>query len=52
MLVSCATSNRVGAMFALKAGWLEGAAHEAAMALGQRAGLKGLAPVVAKLLTK
>ena len=52
VLVSCATSNRVGAMFALKAGRLEGAAHEAAMALGQRAGLKGLSPVVAKLLTK
>lgn len=52
VLVSCATSNRVGAMFALKAVWLEGLDKEAAMALGQRAGMKGLTPTVGKLIGK
>ena len=52
ILVSCASSNRVGAMFALKAVWLEGADKEAAMALGKRAGMKGLSPTVEKLLGK
>ena len=52
VLVSCATSNRVGAMFALKAAWLEGTDKEAAMALGQQAGMKGLTPTVGKLIGK
>ena len=52
ILVSCASSNRVGAMFALKAVWLEGADKEAAMALGKRAGMKRLSLTVEKLLRK
>ena len=52
VLVSCATSNRVGAMFALKAVWLEGADQEEAMALGKRAGMKSLTGTVEKLLAK
>lgn len=52
VLVSCASSNRVGAMFALKAVWLEGADQEEAMALGTRAGMKSLTGTVEKLLAK
>lgn len=50
VLVSCATSNRVGAMFALAAAWEDKLDKEAAMALGQRAGMKGLKPTVGKLI--
>ena len=49
---SCASSNRVGAMFALKAIWLEGDDQEEAMALGKRAGMKSLTGTVEKLLAK
>ena len=41
-LVHCASSNRVGAMFALRAAWYHGAAVEAALNVGKMAGLKGL----------
>ena len=50
VLVSCGSSNRVGAMFALKAAWLDGASKEDAMALGRRAGMTRLADKVAQLL--
>ena len=50
VLVSCGSSNRVGAMFALKAAWLDGASKEEAMALGKRAGMTRLASKVEALL--
>lgn len=45
-LVHCASGNRVGAMVALRAGWLEGKAASDAIAEGRRWGLKGLEPEV------
>lgn len=42
VLVHCASSNRVGAMAALKAAWVDGATTEDAIAIGKSWGLKGL----------
>jgi len=52
VLVSCGSSNRVGAMFALKAAWLDGKSKDEAMALGKRAGMKSLTATVEKLLAE
>lgn len=41
-LVHCASGNRVGALAALRAAWLNGADDEAAVAEGRRWGLRGL----------
>lgn len=41
-LVHCASGNRVGALAALRAAWLDGADDEAAVAEGRRWGLRGL----------
>lgn len=41
-LVHCASGNRVGALVALRAAWLDGADDEAAVAEGRRWGLRGL----------
>ncbi len=49
-LVHCASSNRVGALFALKAHLVDGATPTAALTHGQAAGLKGLEPVVRQML--
>ena len=49
-LVACGSSNRVGAMFALKAFWLDGATADDALRLGQEAGITRLLPTVTKLL--
>lgn len=49
-LLSCASSNRVGAMLALKARWLDGADTETAMTLGRAAGMTRLEPEVSRLL--
>lgn len=46
VLVHCASGNRVGALFALKARAVDGLAPEAALAFGKTAGLTGLEPVV------
>lgn len=46
----CASSNRVGALLALKAFWLDGADAEEALALGRAAGLRALEPNVRSLL--
>jgi protein tyrosine phosphatase (PTP) superfamily phosphohydrolase (DUF442 family) len=46
----CASSNRVGALLALKAYWLDGADPDEALALGREAGLTGLEPNVRSLL--
>lgn len=46
LLVHCATGNRVGALTALKAAWLDGMAPQAALELGRSAGLTKLEPAV------
>jgi uncharacterized protein (TIGR01244 family) len=50
VLVHCASSNRVGALLALRAK-LNGADDEEALALGVDAGLTGLRPVVEEVLS-
>ncbi len=47
VLLHCASGNRVGALLALMAAQEEGLPAAEAMALGEQAGLKSLAPVVA-----
>ena len=42
VLVHCASGNRVGAMAALRAAWIDGASLEDAIAIGKAWGLKGL----------
>ena len=42
VLVHCASSNRVGAIAALHAAWVDGASTEQAIAIGKSWGLKGL----------
>lgn len=49
-VVYCASSNRVGAMFALKAYWLDGASAEDALELGRAAGMTRLENAVAEQL--
>jgi len=46
VLVHCASGNRVGAMAALRAAWVEGKSEEDAIAIGKAWGLKGLEPQV------
>lgn len=46
----CASSNRVGALLALRAHWLQGVPADEALALGREAGLTRLEPAVAELL--
>lgn len=45
-LVHCASGNRVGALAALRAAWVDGADDEAAVAEGRRWGLRGLEDAV------
>jgi len=49
-LVHCASSNRVGAMIALRAVLLEGKTVESALAEGRRWGLRGMEPAVREQL--
>ncbi|MDH7451856.1 sulfur transferase domain-containing protein [Luteimonas composti] len=49
-LVHCASGNRVGALAALRAAWLNGAEEEAAIAEGRRWGLRSLESEVRKRL--
>lgn len=42
LLVHCASGNRVGAMAALRAAWVDGRPMEDAVAIGKSWGLKGL----------
>jgi uncharacterized protein (TIGR01244 family) len=49
-LVHCASSNRVGAMIALRAAIIGGQSSEAALAEGRRWGLKSLEPAVRERL--
>lgn len=48
----CASSNRVGALLALRAFWLEGADPEEALSLGRRAGMRGLEPAVQEIMAQ
>lgn len=50
VLVHCSSSNRVGAMTALRSAWIDGADPESAIAAGKRWGLKGLEPAVREKL--
>lgn len=51
-LVSCGSSNRVGALLALKAAWLDGRSKQDAMQLGREAGMTRLAGKVEQLLSQ
>lgn len=51
-LVHCASSNRVGALFALKARHVDGKSVDEAMAIGRSAGLKAMEPIVQSLLAQ
>lgn len=50
VLVHCASGNRVGAMMALRARWIEGKRPEESLAIGKSSGLKGLEGDVKALL--
>ena len=49
-LVHCASSNRVGALMALRAGWIKGQSVDEAVAVGKQWGLASLEPVVREKL--
>ncbi len=46
LMVHCASGQRVGALVALKAGWIDGLPMEEAVAEGRKAGLDRLEPAV------
>lgn len=46
VLVHCASGNRVGAMAALRAAWVEGRSEDEAVTIGKAWGLGGLEPEV------
>lgn len=50
LIVHCASGNRVGALLALKAYYVDHASKEGAIELGQRAGLTSLLPAVQEQL--
>jgi uncharacterized protein (TIGR01244 family) len=50
VLIHCASGNRVGAMLALKAAWLDGASVDEAMQFGLKAGMTRLEPATRALL--
>jgi len=52
IVVHCASGNRAGAMFALKAFYAAGATVEAALAAGRAAGLKTMEPSVRAVLER
>ncbi len=49
-MVHCASGNRVGALFALRSYFVQGKPPAAALQDGERAGLRGLEPVVRRVL--
>ncbi|MEY4760271.1 MAG: hypothetical protein RLZZ200_127 [Pseudomonadota bacterium] len=51
VLAHCSSSNRVGALLALRAAWIEGRSVAEAIGIGERAGLKGMRPDVEALLS-
>lgn len=50
VLVHCMSGNRVGALFALRAYWLQGMSAVEALAVGRRYGLTKLEPLVVQIL--
>ena len=52
VLLHCASSNRVGAVMALRAAWLEGASADEAIAIGKTWGLTRLQSSVERLLVQ
>jgi protein tyrosine phosphatase (PTP) superfamily phosphohydrolase (DUF442 family) len=50
LIIHCASGNRVGALLALKAYYVDHASKEEAIELGERAGLTGLKPAVEEQL--
>jgi uncharacterized protein (TIGR01244 family) len=50
VLIHCASGNRVGAMLALQARWVQGKSAEESLAIGKAAGMTGLTNDVQKLL--
>lgn len=50
LLVHCGSANRVGALFALRACFIEGHAPETAIEHGRRAGMTGLEATVRQIL--
>lgn len=50
VLMHCASGNRVGAMMALRARWIQGKSVEEALVIGRSSGLKGLEADVKALL--
>lgn len=52
LLLHCSSSNRVGAMMALRAAWHQGASIEAAIQTGKDYGLNDLQPKVEELLSQ
>lgn len=52
VLIHCASSNRVGALLALRAAWVHGATTEDALAVGAAGGLTKMQPMVESLLQK
>ena len=50
-LVHCSSSNRIGAMAALRAVWIQGQSVDAALEEGRRWGLKALEPAVRERLS-
>ncbi len=51
-LVHCSSGNRVGALFALKQFYVDGASADEALAFGKQAGMTRLEPAVAKKLSR
>lgn len=49
-LIHCASGNRVGALMALRAAWLEGRSVEDALEIGRHWGLTKMEPAVVRLL--
>lgn len=50
VLMHCASGNRVGAMMALRARWIEGKTAEESLAIGKAAGMTSMADAVAEKL--
>lgn len=49
-LIHCASGNRVGALFALRAAWLQGLSVDVSLSIGQQLGLTSLLDTVRDLL--
>jgi len=52
LLVHCASANRVGALAALRAAWIQGKDTDEALRIGRAWGLKGLEPTVREKLAQ